>query len=312
LTSRTPRRSIDELFGQAPRAGVEDLANAKMIDVTLLEPNPYQPRTTFDGAALAELAADIKEHGLLQPLLVRPRPDRPGHFQIVAGERRWRAAPLAGLLQVPCIEQVVDDAAMERLALIENVQRADLDPLDEAHALKRLMERLGLSQRELAETIHKDHSYVGQRLHLIEDPRIESAVRAKAIGPTVAVGIARLDNEARRAALIGRIERGDRVTVEDVRDARAPRRKAAAPDPIAPELHRASTPSGPVPVPVPVLVGNIPHSAFDEALGTLNADVVDAVGILLAYGVERAWSCQELLQAIREHREHREHGASHP
>jgi ParB family chromosome partitioning protein len=120
--------------GQNP-AGVEDLESARSISIDLLEANPYQPRKTFDDAALVELAADIEEHGVLQPLLVRPHPQECGRYQIAAGERRWRAARLAGLAQVPCIERDMDDGAMERLALVENIQRADLDPVDEAHVL---------------------------------------------------------------------------------------------------------------------------------------------------------------------------------
>jgi len=123
-----------QYFAPQNPVGVEDLAEAKSIAVDLLESNPYQPRTTFDKAALAELAADIKEHGVLQPLLVRPHPQATGRYQIVAGERRFRAATVAGLPEVPCIERAMGDDEMERLALVENVQRADLDPVDEAHA----------------------------------------------------------------------------------------------------------------------------------------------------------------------------------
>jgi len=125
---------------------------------------------------LTELAADIKEHGILQPLLARPHPQERGRYQIAAGERRWRAARIAGLTQVPCIERDMDDDAMERLALVENVQRADLDPVDEAYVYKRLIERLGLSVRDVAASVHKDHSYVVQRLLLIKYSAIEEQV----------------------------------------------------------------------------------------------------------------------------------------
>ena len=213
-----------QYFAPQNPVGVEDLAEAKSIAVDLLESNPYQPRTTFDGAALAELAADIAAHGVLQPLLVRPHPDasKRGHYQIVAGERRWRAAQQAGKAEVPCIERAMGDEQMERLALVENVQRADLDPIDEAHAYKRLIERLGLSVRDVAASVHKDHSYVAQRLLLIKYPRVEALLRAKTIGPSVAVGIARLADDARRADLITRAEYGERLTGEDVRRARDP------------------------------------------------------------------------------------------
>ena len=215
--------------GQNP-TGVEDLDSARSITIDLLDANPYQPRTTFDEAALAELAADIKEHGVLQPLLVRPYPTEEGRYQIVAGERRWRAARLAGTGEVPCIERPTTDAEMERLALVENVQRADLDPVDEAHAYKRLIDRLGLSQRELAETIHKDHSYVVQRLLLIKDPRVEALTRAGTIGLSVAVGVARITDDTQRERLLDRAEEGERLTVEDVRGARAPEQPTSVPN----------------------------------------------------------------------------------
>ncbi len=208
-----------QFFGPQHPVGVEDLADARSIAVGLLESNPYQPRKTFDEAALAELAADIAAHGVLQPLLVRPHPTKKGRYQIVAGERRWRAARQADMGEVPCIERPTTDAEMERLALVENVQRADLDPVDEAHAYKRLIERLGLSVREVAASVHKDHSYVVQRLLLIKDPRIEALTRAGTIGLSVAVGVARLTDRAAQ---------GERLTVEDVKGARAPEQSTSA------------------------------------------------------------------------------------
>ncbi len=223
-----------QYFAPQNPVGVEDLAAAKLIKVNLLESNPYQPRKTFPEAALAELATDIREHGVLQPLLVRPHPTEKGHYQIVAGERRWRAAKETSLTEVPCIERAMGDDEMERLALVENVQRADLDPIDEAHAYKRLIERLGLSVRDVAASVHKDHSYVAQRLLLITYPRVEALLRAKTIGPSVAVGIARLADDARREDLIARAEHGARLTGEDVRRARDP-------NPSAPTLDTPST-----------------------------------------------------------------------
>jgi len=228
--AKASRRSIDALFTPSQPQGVEELDNARSIAIVQLSANPFQPRTTFDEATLAELAADIKEHGVLQPLLVRPHPTEEGRYQLVAGERRWRAARLAGKGEVPCIERPTIDAEMERLALVENVQRADLDPVDEAHAYKRLIERLGLSVRDVAASVHKDHSYVVQRLLLIKDPRIEALTRAGTIGLSVAVGVARITDDTQRERLLDRAEEGERLTVEDVRGARAPEQPTSAPD----------------------------------------------------------------------------------
>ncbi len=238
--AKSSRCSIDALFAPSQPAGVVDLDSARSIAIDLLEANPFQPRKTFDDAALVELADDIEEHGVLQPLLVRPHPQEHGRYQIAAGERRWRAARLAGLTQVPCIERDMDDGLMERLALVENVQRADLDPVDEAHAYKRLMERLGLSQRDLAETIHKDQSYIVLRLRLIEDPRIAAVVREGKMSPTVGQEAARVTDPEQRAKIIDRAQRGERVRVQDVKAVREP--SPAQPRPTAPPDVAAATP----------------------------------------------------------------------
>ncbi len=304
---------VDQIFGDALPEGVTDLAEARSINVDLLDANPYQPRTTFDEAALAELAADIKEHGVLQPLLVRPYPTVEGRYQIVAGERRWRAARLAGRGEVPCIERPTTDVEMERLALVENVQRADLDPVDEAHAYKRLIERLGLSVRDVAASVHKDHSYVVQRLLLIKYSAIEEQVRVDAIGPTVATEIARVADDERRDDLVGRVKRGERVRVDDVKGARRPPQAVTVPEP------PPATSSAQAAYDAPV--GNITHSAPQDApsahnrsthtpsipplvtvldrltttLGPLDAAAVIEVA---RFGAAEGWSCAQLVTAL--------------
>ncbi len=298
--------------GQNP-AGVEDLDSARSIAIDLLDANPFQPRTTFDEAALAELAADIAEHGVLQPLLVRPHPTEEGRYQIVAGERRWRAARLAGTGEVPCIERPTTDAEMERLALVENVQRADLDPVDEAHAYKRLIDRLGLSVRDVAASVHKDHSYVAQRLLLIKYSDVEEQVRVGAIGPTVATGIARVADDERRDDLVRRVKRGERVSVDDVKGARHPTQAVTAPEP--PPATRSAETAHDAPV------GNIPHSTPEDApsahdrsthtpsippLVTVLDGLKEAVGALdmaavvevARFGAVEGWSCAQLVAAL--------------
>ncbi len=213
-TARPTARNPLAGFFTPQTVGVEDLADAKLIDVALIDPNPHQPRRAVDQAALDELAASIRRHGVLQPLLVRPDQAR---YQLIAGERRWRAAQRAEVTAVPCIVREIDDAEAEVLALLENVQRQDLDPVDEAWAYQRLMDRLHLSQHALAVSLDLNHTYVRNRLLLIEDPRIEAAVRRGALGVTVAQEMARGTEDEQRAALLDRVEQGERLRVRDVK-----------------------------------------------------------------------------------------------
>jgi len=196
------------------------LDEARALRIDRLSPNPYQPRKTFDPSALDELAASIREHGVLQPLLVRPDPGVSNAYQIVAGERRWRAAQLADLDTVPGIVRDLDDAAMELLGLLENIQRADLNAADEAEAFKNLMERRALSTRDLGDLIGKSHAHVVQRLRLLDNPDITEAVRSGALSPTVALSVDRVAEPA-RGDLLKRAQAGEHITVEEARAARA-------------------------------------------------------------------------------------------
>jgi len=155
---------IDLLQPQTPA----DVREVRKIRVELIYPNPTQPRLHFDEDALAELASSIKEHGILQPVLVRPRGE--GRFQLVAGERRWRAAKLAGLADVPAIVEEIDDQAALEIALIENLQREDISPLDEAAMYERMTTDHGYSIRKLAQKLGKDKGYVENRLRLADAP----------------------------------------------------------------------------------------------------------------------------------------------
>jgi ParB family transcriptional regulator, chromosome partitioning protein len=142
-------------------------AGTRQLPVGEIEPNPFQPRSRFDDGALQELAASIKATGVLQPVLVRPRPDG---FQLVAGERRLRAAELAGLERIPAIVREVGDQEMMELALIENVQREDLNPIDEAKAYKTLASSVGLTHDQISERVGKQRSSVSNALRLLSLP----------------------------------------------------------------------------------------------------------------------------------------------
>lgn len=138
------------------------------IDINLIQPNPDQPRTNFNKEELDELSGSIKRDGLIQPILVRPLED--GTYQIIAGERRWQASKLAGLEKVPVhMKEADDDKALE-LALIENLQRSDLNPIEEAYGYKRLMERRRMTQADVAQAMSKGRSTIANALRLLELP----------------------------------------------------------------------------------------------------------------------------------------------
>jgi ParB family transcriptional regulator, chromosome partitioning protein len=140
----------------------------KVLSIDRIESNPGQPRTVFDEDALRELAASIKEHGVLQPILVRPLGDN--RYQLIAGERRWRATREAGIATIPAlVEEIDDDTALE-ISIIENLQREDLSPLEEATMFDRMVREHGYSIRKLAEKLGKDKGYLENRLRLADAP----------------------------------------------------------------------------------------------------------------------------------------------
>ena len=160
-------RGLDALFADN---SIEEIASTSAVKLKIMdiEPNRDQPRKIFDEDALAELADSIAKHGVIQPLLVRPMPD--GSYQLVAGERRWRASRMAGLTEVPVvIKELSDDEAMA-LALIENVQREDLNAIEEAQGIKALMDTLSLTQDEAAERVGKSRPAVANALRLLKLP----------------------------------------------------------------------------------------------------------------------------------------------
>ncbi len=142
----------------------------RMAPIESLKPNPDQPRKIFNPADLEELAASIRDKGVLQPILVRAQPGEDGVWQIIAGERRWRAAQLARLTEAPIIVREMDDLAVFEVAIIENVQRADLNPLEEADAYRQLMDRFGRTQDAVAGVVGKSRSHVANTLRLLQLP----------------------------------------------------------------------------------------------------------------------------------------------
>ena len=157
----------------APRAG------ETAIGIDRISPNPGQPRRAFADSALDELAASIREKGIIQPLILRKDPRDPDRYEIVAGERRWRAAQRAQLHQVPAIVRDLDDAEVLEIAIVENIQRADLNAMEEASGYRQLMERFGHTQQALAQALGKSRSHVANLLRLLALPKaVQEMVRS--------------------------------------------------------------------------------------------------------------------------------------
>jgi ParB/RepB/Spo0J family partition protein len=256
----------------------------RIVHIERIEPNPEQPRMVFEQEALDELAASIREHGVLQPILVRPV--GPNTYQIVAGERRWRASRQAGLATIPAlIEEIDDDTALE-IAIIENLQREDLTPLDEAAMFDRMIHQHGYSIRKLADKLGKDKGYLENRLRLADaPPEIRELVSLRKDSLSHAYELLKVDDPKKRRRLAAQVARGE-LTLIKLRDKIEGRRMrpvhpdgdaTEAPDPAAavetlPEIEEASA-----------WVDESPHVAIsDDSLVNAKQDLADAVEHLVA------------------------------
>lgn len=214
---------------QAPPTPARPSGPPQELDLDLLTPNPGQPRTYIEEAALEELAQSIRANGVIQPVLVRPKGDR---YEIVAGERRWRAAQRAGLLKVPVTVREIDDEKVLQVALIENIQRENLNPIEEAVAYRRLSDEMHLSQEAIATAVGKDRATVANYVRLL---RLPVETRNDLASNTISMGHARallsLPDEATQRR-VGRevVSRG-----LSVRDTEALVRREVAPPTAAPE-----------------------------------------------------------------------------
>lgn len=141
-----------------------------MVPIEKVNPNPDQPRRSFDKEKLQDLANSISTKGVIQPLIVRPSPSKQGDFEIVAGERRWRAAQMAKLHELPVLVREFDDTEVLEVAIIENIQRADLNPIEEAAGYNQLMEKFGHTQEKLAEALGKSRSHIANSMRLMQLP----------------------------------------------------------------------------------------------------------------------------------------------
>lgn len=246
-------RGLSALLGEAEEIAhaADPATGVREIPIELIHRNVEQPRQTFDEADMAELAESIRDKGVLQPILVRPSPRTDGEYEVVAGERRWRAAQRAGLASIPALVRQLQDTEAFEIAIIENIQRADLNPIEEARAYASLMARLQITQEETARRLGKSRSHVANTLRLAQLP---PGVQDHLVAGRLTAGHARALLTADNAE-----ELGDRIVERGltVRDAEALTR---------------NRPDGPK-------RGSGPRKAKDADTASLEVDLEDALGM---------------------------------
>lgn len=209
-------RGLDALIPGGSLADQPNTAGVSEISINLIDVNPHQPRTDFDEAALQDLASSIKKHGVLQPLVVSPSGD---HYELIAGERRLRASKIAGLTTVPVIVRDVKEHEKLEMAIIENVQRADLNPIEEALSYRKLMEEFNYTQDQVAESLGKSRSLIANKVRLLTLPAdMKRALRDGQITEGHAKALLAIPDENRRRALFERIL-GSGLNVRDAEKA---------------------------------------------------------------------------------------------
>ncbi len=219
-------RGLAALFGE-PAASVAAEDGSRPIPIDLLSPGPFQPRGARDPGSLDELVASVRVHGILQPLLVRPDPAAPGRFQIIAGERRWRAAGAAGLHEVPALTRPLSDTEAMAAGLVENLQRQDLNAIEEAEGYRRLLEEFGLTQERLGSAVGKSRSHIANTLRLLNLPApVQAEVRKGALSAGHARAL--LSHPEPAAAALAVISRGLNVRQTEALVARRARPAGAA------------------------------------------------------------------------------------
>lgn len=205
-----PNKSVETVAKQSEKKekkeeekNTESVSNETMVKITLIEPNRDQPRKEFDEDALLELADSIRQFGILQPLLVQKKQD---YYEIIAGERRWRAAKLAGLKEIPVLVKEYSDQEIVEISLIENIQRENLNPIEEAIAFKRLLEEFDLKQDEVAERVSKSRTAVTNSMRLL---KLSDRVQQMIIDDMITTGHARallaIDDEEQQYMLANKI-----------------------------------------------------------------------------------------------------------
>jgi ParB family chromosome partitioning protein len=223
-----------------PAVPAQEGDELRLLPVDLVDRSPYQPRQDFNKEALRELADSIRAQGIVQPILVRPAPS-PGRFELIAGERRWRAAQLAGLHEVPALVRRIEDRAAMCLSLIENIQRQDLNPLEQAQALGRLVEEFDMTHDTVAEAVGRSRSTVTNLLRLLDlEPAVKQLVESRQLEmgharALLALSGARQVEAARRVVAEGLSVRETEALVRRLADEK-PKRKPGKP--VDPDIRR--------------------------------------------------------------------------
>ncbi|HEY0762369.1 MAG TPA: ParB/RepB/Spo0J family partition protein [Pyrinomonadaceae bacterium] len=221
---------------------IELSAEPSEVEIDSIVPGPMQPRTHFDEASLQSLAESIRSHGIVQPLLVRRRGDG---YELIAGERRWRAAKLAGISRVPVVVKEVPDDSLLEIALIENIQRENLNPIEEAQAYKKLIETVGLTQEALASRVGRDRSYITNYLRLLKLPDdVQQLVKEGRLSTGHARALLALSHQDLQRRIARQIIDGGlsvRATEQLVQKASEEKPKRPAPIPVDPNIKAAET-----------------------------------------------------------------------
>ena len=225
-------RGLSALLGEAEEIAhaVEPAEGVRDIPIELIHRNPDQPRQVFAEAELAELEASIRHNGVLQPILVRPSSNAPGEYEIIAGERRWRAGQRAGLTSMPALVRTMDDSRALEIAIVENVQREDLNAMEEARAYRALLDRFGYTQDKAAAAVGKSRSHVANMMRLLQLP---DGVQELVVGGQLTAGHARAllsaENPQRIAEMAVQKELSVREVEQLMRKGSAAPRKASGP-----------------------------------------------------------------------------------
>jgi len=239
-------KGLDALLGATTAADLGAIGGddeMRILPVDLLQRSPYQPRSDFNKEALAELADSIRAQGVIQPIIVRPAAKR-DRYEIIAGERRWRAAQLAGLQEVPAVVRRMDDQTALCLSLIENIQREDLNPLEQARALSRLQEEFGLTHEAVAGAVGRSRSSVTNLLRLLElEPQVRKFVESRQLDMGHARAILALPRSQQLEAAQHVIDGGlsARATEALVRRMLSVKAGRRAPPKVDPDIRRLET-----------------------------------------------------------------------